>query len=130
MVGGYFEEMKMPRKSTKTPKKTEGNAQSESETLVKATASNELKPSTMTGGGAAKEDGEVRINIRLTSKLYQTYLKEAQDRAMSATSLMAFALDEWAKVTFADAVPVLDPAQVAAAAAIAAQMMGEAKGKE
>ena len=117
----------MPRKSTKKPAKTEANVQSEPETTLQATASNELKPSTLTGGVAAKEDGEVRINIRLTSKLYQTYLKEAQDRAMSATSLMAFALDEWAKVTFADAVPVLDPAQVAAAAAIAAQMMGEKK---
>lgn len=68
---------------------------------------------------------EVRVNIKLTEDLYQIYQKEAQDHAMPTASLMAYALKEYADANFCDAFPALDAAQVAAAAAIAAQMMAK-----
>lgn len=117
MVGGYKRRMEMPRKSTKKPEKPEKIAQPEPETPAPAAA--EQAPE------KKKDPNEVRVNIKLTSELYQIYQREAQEHAMPAASLMAYALKEYADSNFVDAVPVLDAAQVAAAAAIAAQMMGE-----
>ena len=41
------------------------------------------------------------------------YQREAQEHAMPAASLMAYALKEWANANFADAVPNLNATQAA-----------------
>lgn len=105
MVGGYKRRMEMPRKSTKKPEKPEKIAQPEPETPAPAAA--EQAPE------KEKDPNEVRVNIKLTSELYQIYQREAQEHAMPAASLMAYALKEYADSNFVDAVPNLNATQAA-----------------
>ena len=126
----------MPRKSTKKPGKAEENAQSQSENLVKPTASNALKESTMTGKGPETSskrrgnsrervaDNDVKLQIRVSPRVAAILSEAAAARRCPLSNYCAILLSDIA-FKEADAAPALTAKQEAEAAAIAAHMMGE-----
>lgn len=126
----------MPRKSSKTPRKTESNEQPKPETTVlkavetalPATASNELKPSPMGGDSAETSgkrrgnnrertaDNDIKLQIRVSPEVAEILGKAAAARRCPLSNYCAILLTDWALES--DATPRLSPEEQAKAEAI------------